>query len=164
MRQSHRCLCMPHPPQHDIDAEVAPSDYSPKQLGELDQPDLRAHSQVRKIRRARRLPDRAVTRAPAVTHCHWRTRRLRMTGLQTPQSQEDALIGFTSRRWRWAVPAAGAVLIDGVLAGSLIGTRRPSRCLPRARPQLLADVSASDHTELTGTVVEAVSLGLPSLP
>lgn len=75
------------------------------------------------------------------------------------------MIGFTSPRWRWAVPAAGAVLIGGVLAGALIGTASAAPVLaPRTPGQLLADVSAGGHTELTGTVVETASLGLPSLP
>jgi outer membrane lipoprotein-sorting protein len=78
--------------------------------------------------------------------------------------KEDAMIQFTSPRWRWAVPAAGPVLI-GVLAGALVGSATAAPVLaPRTPGQLLADVSASDHTELTGKVVETASLGLPSLP
>src|ERR1039457_1477432 len=78
--------------------------------------------------------------------------------------KEDAMIGFTSPRWRWAVPAAGPVLI-GVLAGALLGAAGAAPVLaPRTPGQLLADVSAGGHTELAGTVVETASLGLPSLP
>ena len=74
------------------------------------------------------------------------------------------MIQFTSPRWRWVVPAAGPVLI-GLLAGGLIGSASAAPVLAARTPgQLLADVSASDHTELTGTVVETASLGLPSLP
>jgi outer membrane lipoprotein-sorting protein len=75
------------------------------------------------------------------------------------------MIQFSSPRWRWAIPAAGAVLIGSVLGGTLISTASAAPTLaPRTAAQLLADVSASDHTELTGTVVETASLGLPSLP
>jgi len=74
------------------------------------------------------------------------------------------MIQFTSPRWRWTVPTAGPVLI-GLLAAALIGSASAAPVLaPRTPGQLLADVSASDHTELTGTVVETASLGLPSLP
>jgi outer membrane lipoprotein-sorting protein len=74
------------------------------------------------------------------------------------------MIQFRSPRWRWAVPAFGPVLI-GVLAGALIASASAAPVLaPRTPGQLLADVSASGHTELTGTVVESASLGLPSLP
>jgi outer membrane lipoprotein-sorting protein len=74
------------------------------------------------------------------------------------------VIQFKSRRWRWAVPAAGPVLIGGVLAGALMGSASAAPVLaPRTPGQLLADVSGS-HTELTGTVAETASLGLPSLP
>ncbi|MGH3223497.1 MAG: hypothetical protein ACRDPY_33220 [Streptosporangiaceae bacterium] len=74
------------------------------------------------------------------------------------------MIQFRSPRWRWAVPAAGPVLIGG-LAAALIGSASAAPVLaPRTPGQLLADVSASGHTELTGTVTETASLGLPSLP
>jgi outer membrane lipoprotein-sorting protein len=79
--------------------------------------------------------------------------------------KEDAVIQFRSPRWRWAVPAAGPVLLAGVLAGTLMGSASTAPVLaPRTPGQLLADVSASHQTELTGTVVETASLGLPSLP
>ncbi|MGH3394148.1 MAG: LolA family protein [Streptosporangiaceae bacterium] len=75
------------------------------------------------------------------------------------------MIQFKSPRWRWAVPAVGPVLIGGVLAGALIGSASVAPLLaPRTPGQLLADVSASGHAELQGTVVETASLGLPSLP
>jgi outer membrane lipoprotein-sorting protein len=78
--------------------------------------------------------------------------------------KEDAVIQFRSPRWRWAVPAAGPVLLAGVLAGTLMGSASAAPVLaPRTPGELLADVSAS-HTELTGTVVETASLGLQSLP
>lgn len=75
------------------------------------------------------------------------------------------MIQFKSPHWRWAVPAAGPVLIGGLLAATLSGSASAAPVLaPRTPGQLLADVSAGDHTELTGTVVQTASLGLPNLP
>ncbi len=71
-----------------------------------------------------------------------------------------------SRRARWAVPAGVAVIVGGVMAGSLISVAQAAPALPARTPaQLLAKV-AGDTTvpPLTGTVVETASLGLPSLP
>lgn len=72
---------------------------------------------------------------------------------------------FTSRRWRWAVPAAGPV-VAGLAAGALAASAPAAPAAPvlaaRSPGQLLADVSASGHTEFTGTVAESASLGLPS--
>ncbi|HEV3289288.1 MAG TPA: DUF2092 domain-containing protein [Streptosporangiaceae bacterium] len=77
------------------------------------------------------------------------------------------MIQFRSPRWRWAVPAAGPVVI-GLIAGALIGSASAAPAAPVLAPrtpgQLLADIGASDHTELTGTVAGTASLGLPSLP
>jgi outer membrane lipoprotein-sorting protein len=79
--------------------------------------------------------------------------------------REDAMFHFRSARWRWAVPAAGAVVVGGVLAGTLIGSASAAPVLaPRTPGQLLADVRAGVRAELTGTVVETASLGLPALP
>jgi outer membrane lipoprotein-sorting protein len=75
------------------------------------------------------------------------------------------MIQFKSPRWRWTVPAAGPVVVGGVLAGALIGSASAAPVLaPRTPSQLLADVSASGHPDLIGTVVQTASLGLPSLP
>lgn len=73
---------------------------------------------------------------------------------------------YKSPQWRWAVPAAGAVLIVGVLAGTLTGSASAAapRLAPRTPAQLLADVRAGGHTALTGTVTGTAALGLPDLP
>jgi len=71
-----------------------------------------------------------------------------------------------SRRARWAVPAGAAVIVGGVLAGSLISVAQAAPALPARTPaQVLAAVAADTSVPpLTGTVVETASLGLPSLP
>jgi outer membrane lipoprotein-sorting protein len=71
-----------------------------------------------------------------------------------------------SRRARWAVPAGAAVIVGGVMAGSLISVAQAAPALPARTPaQLLAEVAGDTSVPpLTGTVVETVSLGLPSLP
>ncbi len=71
-----------------------------------------------------------------------------------------------SRRARWAVPAGVAVIVGGVLAGSLISVAQAAPTLPARTPaQLLAEVAGQTSVPpLTGTVVETASLGLPSLP
>lgn len=75
------------------------------------------------------------------------------------------MIQFKSPRWRWVVPAAVPVLIGGVLGATLTGSAPAASVLASRTPgQLLAAVSAGDHTELTGTVAETASLGLPTLP
>ena len=71
-----------------------------------------------------------------------------------------------SRRARWAVPAGVAVIVGGVLAGSLISVAQAAPTLPARTPaQVLAEVAGQTSVPpLTGTVVETASLGLPSLP
>jgi outer membrane lipoprotein-sorting protein len=70
-----------------------------------------------------------------------------------------------SRRTRWAVPAAALAVTGGVMAGSLISVAQAAPALPARTPaQLLAEVAQDHAPALTGTVVETVSLGLPSLP
>ncbi len=71
-----------------------------------------------------------------------------------------------SRRARWAVPAGVAVVVGGVLAGSLISVAQAAPALPARTPaQVLAEVAGETSVPpLTGTVVETASLGLPSLP
>jgi outer membrane lipoprotein-sorting protein len=71
-----------------------------------------------------------------------------------------------SRRARWAVPAGTAVIVGGVLAGSLISVAQAAPTLPARTPaQVLAEVAGETSVPpLTGTVVETASLGLPSLP
>jgi outer membrane lipoprotein-sorting protein len=70
-----------------------------------------------------------------------------------------------SRRARWAVPIGALVITGGVVAGSLISVAQAAPGLPARTPaQLLAQVADSSVPPLTGTVVETVSLGLPSLP
>jgi outer membrane lipoprotein-sorting protein len=71
-----------------------------------------------------------------------------------------------SRRARWAVPAGVAVVVGGVMAGSLISVAQAAPSLPARTPaQLLAEVAGDTSVPpLTGTVVETASLGLPALP
>lgn len=72
-----------------------------------------------------------------------------------------------SRHGRWAVPAGVLAATGAVMAGALISTAQASPALPARTPaQLLAAVAGHKGPlpALTGTVVESVSLGLPSLP
>ncbi|MGD0698765.1 MAG: DUF2092 domain-containing protein [Trebonia sp.] len=71
-----------------------------------------------------------------------------------------------SRRARWAVPATVVVVTAAVVVGLQVPGAQAAPNLPARTPaQLLAEVS-SDATlpPLTGTMVEATSLGLPQLP
>lgn len=71
-----------------------------------------------------------------------------------------------SRRARWAVPATAVIVTGAVVAGLQIPAAQATPNLPARTPaQLLAEIS-SDATlpPLTGTMVEATSLGLPQLP
>src|SRR5579875_1338974 len=69
------------------------------------------------------------------------------------------------RRARWAVPAAALVVTSGVMAGSLISVAQAAPALPPRTPaQLLAAAAQGTGPELSGTVTESVSLGLPRLP
>lgn len=72
-----------------------------------------------------------------------------------------------SARARWLVPAGVLTAVGAVIAGALIGTAQASPALPARTPaQLLAAVAGRTGPlpELTGTVVETASLGLPDLP
>jgi outer membrane lipoprotein-sorting protein len=69
------------------------------------------------------------------------------------------------RRWAWVVP----VLVAGVVAaGVAISTAGASSANPtlahRSAAQLLVAIQKSDVTALSGTIHEAVDLGVPSLP
>jgi outer membrane lipoprotein-sorting protein len=57
------------------------------------------------------------------------------------------------------------VITGGVMAGSLVSVAQAAPSLPSRTPaQLLAAVAQGQGPELSGTVVETASLGLPSLP
>jgi len=71
-----------------------------------------------------------------------------------------------SRRSRWAVPATAVVVTAAVVVGLQIQGAQAAPNLPARTPaQLLAEVSSDAALPpLTGTMVEATSLGLPQLP
>src|SRR3984957_9732589 len=71
-----------------------------------------------------------------------------------------------SRRARWAVPATAVVVTAAVVGGRQIQGAQAAPNLPARTPaQLLAEVSSDAALPpLTGTMVEATSLGLPQLP
>ena len=71
-----------------------------------------------------------------------------------------------SRRARWAVPATAVVVTTAVVVGLQIPGAQAAPNLPARTPaQLLAEVSGDAALPpLTGTMVEATSLGLPQLP
>jgi outer membrane lipoprotein-sorting protein len=71
-----------------------------------------------------------------------------------------------SRRARWAVPAAGVAVTAVVVAALQIPAAQATPNLPARTPaQLLAELSSDAALPpLTGTMVEATSLGLPQLP
>ena len=71
-----------------------------------------------------------------------------------------------SRRARWAAPATAVVVTAAVVAGLQIPSAQATPNLPARTPaQLLAEVSSDAALPpLTGTMVEATSLGLPQLP
>jgi hypothetical protein len=71
-----------------------------------------------------------------------------------------------SRRARWAVPATAVAVTAVVVAGLQIPAAQATPNLPARTPaQLLAEVSSDAALPpLTGTMVEATSLGLPQLP
>jgi outer membrane lipoprotein-sorting protein len=71
-----------------------------------------------------------------------------------------------SRRARWAVPATAVVVTAAVIVGLQIPGAQAALNLPARTPaQLLAEVSSDAALPpLTGTMVEATSLGLPQLP
>jgi outer membrane lipoprotein-sorting protein len=72
-----------------------------------------------------------------------------------------------SRRGRWAVPAGVVAVVATVAAISAITVAQAAPVLPARTPaQLLAAVAGdrSAPPQLTGTVVETASLGVPQLP
>jgi outer membrane lipoprotein-sorting protein len=71
-----------------------------------------------------------------------------------------------SRRARWAVPATAVAVTAAVVVGLQIPGAQAAPNLPARTPaQLLAEVSSDAALPpLTGTMVEATSLGLPQLP
>jgi outer membrane lipoprotein-sorting protein len=71
----------------------------------------------------------------------------------------------STTRARWAVPVVAAVALAGVgpLATTLSAHARGS-LPPRTTAQLLVDVQHAKVQALSGTVVESLNLGLPSLP
>src|ERR1700728_4956727 len=71
-----------------------------------------------------------------------------------------------SRRARWAAPATAVVVTAAVVAALQIPAAQATPNLPARTPaQLLAEVSTDAALPpLTGTMVEATSLGLPQLP
>jgi outer membrane lipoprotein-sorting protein len=71
-----------------------------------------------------------------------------------------------SRRARWAVPATAVVVTAAVIVGLKVPGAQAAPNLPARTPaQLLAEVSSDAALPpLTGTMVEATSLGLPQLP
>jgi outer membrane lipoprotein-sorting protein len=71
-----------------------------------------------------------------------------------------------SRRVRWAVPATAVIVTTAVVVGLQIPGAQAAPNLPARTPaQLLAEVSSDAALPpLTGTMVEATSLGLPQLP
>lgn len=67
------------------------------------------------------------------------------------------------RRIAWLAPAVGAVVVAAAVTVPMVASAAPS--LPaKSAAQLLADVSGSSGTPLSGTVVETARLGLPALP
>ncbi|HYN30898.1 MAG TPA: sigma-E factor regulatory protein RseB domain-containing protein [Dermatophilaceae bacterium] len=64
---------------------------------------------------------------------------------------------------RWLVPATAAALVAGGTVAARSADADPT-LPPRTAAQLLVDVQKSDVTALSGTVEQAVDLGLPELP
>jgi outer membrane lipoprotein-sorting protein len=71
-----------------------------------------------------------------------------------------------SRRARWALPATAVAVTAVIVAGLQIPAAQATPNLPARTPaQLLAELSSDAALPpLTGTMVEATSLGLPQLP
>jgi outer membrane lipoprotein-sorting protein len=79
-----------------------------------------------------------------------------MTSQLTPPSG-------SRRRLVWVAPAVGVAVVAAAITVPMIASASPS--LPaRSAAQLLADVSGSAGTPMSGTVVETARLGLPALP
>jgi len=72
-----------------------------------------------------------------------------------------------SRRGRWAVPAGVVAVVAAVATISAITVAQAAPALPPRTPAELLAALAGDHSappQLTGTVVETASLGVPQLP
>ena len=77
------------------------------------------------------------------------------------------LVPMTSRRARWAVPAGAVAVVAAVTAASMATAAAASPALPARSPaQLLSALASHAATppQMTGTVVESASLGIPQLP
>jgi outer membrane lipoprotein-sorting protein len=72
-----------------------------------------------------------------------------------------------SRRGRWAVPAGAVAVVAAVAAVSAITVAQAAPVLPARTPAQLLAALAGDRTpppQLTGTVLETATLGVPQLP
>jgi outer membrane lipoprotein-sorting protein len=77
------------------------------------------------------------------------------------------LVPMTSRRARWAVPAGAVAVVAAVAAASMATAAAASPALPARSPaQLLSALASHAATppQMSGTVVESASLGIPQLP
>ena len=77
------------------------------------------------------------------------------------------LVPMTSRRARWAVPAGAVAVVAAVTAASMATAAAASPALPARSPaQLLSALASHAATppQMSGTVVESASLGIPQLP
>jgi hypothetical protein len=77
------------------------------------------------------------------------------------------LVPMTSRRARWAVPAGAVAVVAAVTAASMATAAAASPTLPARSPaQLLSALASHAATppQMSGTVVESASLGIPQLP
>jgi outer membrane lipoprotein-sorting protein len=70
---------------------------------------------------------------------------------------------FTRRRIAWAAPGVALAVVAAAVAIPMVASASPS-LPPKSAAQLLVDVSKSDGTPLSGTLVETARLGLPALP
>jgi outer membrane lipoprotein-sorting protein len=78
-------------------------------------------------------------------------------------STENPTTRPSRRRLAWAVPAGVVAVVAAAVAIPMTAGAAPG--LPdRSAAQLLVDVSRSQGTPLSGTVVETARLGLPALP
>ena len=77
------------------------------------------------------------------------------------------LVPMTSRRARWAVPAGAVAVVAAVTAASMATAAAASPALPARSPaQLISGLASHAATppQMSGTVVESASLGIPQLP
>jgi outer membrane lipoprotein-sorting protein len=72
----------------------------------------------------------------------------------------------TSNRLRWAAPAVVAAAIAAAALTSNVSANASGqpKLAPKTAAQLLADVEQASPAGMSGTIVESVKLGLPSLP